>query len=214
MGNFWENSELKREEVEKNISQINEITKTYIFTKKLKVYLIFSLDDDSVMKRNTRKIIKVNVYDYDSIKALATERKKPISISIEDFYNYYNTVMNSRAMFLSEQMRKRRKSKCQKSPSETETETDDSGLCPICNENNVNLSLPCTHFFCEKCIKTWLVKSESCPICRYKLKLNKKSPSGVSGAQSWNIIEDDFDEGQIEKEYEKTLRNLTKKLFF
>jgi hypothetical protein len=124
MGNFWENSELKREEVEKNISQINEITKTYIFTKKLKVYLIFSLDDDSVMKRNTRKIIKVNVYDYDSIKALATERKKPISISIEDFYNYYNTVMNSRAMFLSEQMRKRRKSKCQKSQGETETETD------------------------------------------------------------------------------------------
>ena len=214
MGNFWENSELKREEVEKNIAQMNEITKTYIFTKKLKVYLIFSLDDDSVMKRNTRKIIKVNVYDYDSIKALATERKKPISISIEDFYNYYNTVMNSRGMFLSEQMRQRRKSKCQKSPSETETETDDSGLCPICNENNVNLSLPCTHFFCEKCIKTWLLKSESCPICRYKLKLNKKSPSGVSGAQSWNIIEDDFDEGQIEKEYEKTLRNLTKKLFF
>ena len=214
MGNFWENSELKREEVEKNIAQINEITKTYIFTKKLKVYLIFSLDDDSVMKRNTRKIIKVNVYDYDSIKALATERKKPISISIEDFYNYYNTVMNSRGMFLSEQMRQRRKSKCQKSQGETETETDESGLCPICNENNVNLSLPCAHFFCEKCIKTWLVKSESCPICRYKLKLNKKSPSGVSGAQSWNIIDDDLDEEQIEKEYEKSLRNLTKKLFF
>ena len=121
--------------------------------------------------------------------------------------------MNSRTMFLSQQMKQRRKSKYQKNPGEKEAETDESGLCPICNENSVNLSLPCTHFFCEKCIKTWLVKSDSCPICRYKLKLNKKSPSGVSGAQSWNVI-DDFDEDQIEKEYEKTLINLTKKLFF
>ena len=214
MGNFWENSEMKREEVEKNISQINEITKTYIFTKKLKVYLIFNLDDDSIMKRNTRKIIKVNVYDYDSKKALATERKKPISISIEDFYHYFNSVMNSRTMFLSEQMKQRRKSKSKKSPGETEEEEDDeSGICPICNENKVNLSLPCTHFFCEKCIKTWLVKSDSCPMCRHKLKLNKKSPSGVSGAQSWNII-DDLDEEQTEKEHEKSLKNLTKKIFF
>ena len=76
MGNFWENSEMKREEVEKNISQINEITKTYIFTKKLKVYLIFNLDDDSIMKRNTRKIIKVNVYDYDSKKSPRNRKKK------------------------------------------------------------------------------------------------------------------------------------------
>jgi len=212
MGNFWENSEMKREEVEKNISQINEITKTYIFTKKLKVYLIFNLDDDTMMKRKSRKIIKVNVYDYDSKKALAIEREKPVSISIEDFYNYFTTVMNSRNLFLSEQMRQRRNSKCKKNSNETEGEADESSICPICNENNVNLSLPCTHFFCEKCIKTWLVKSDSCPICRYKLKLNKKAPSGVSGAQSWNIIED-CDEEQIEKEYEKTLKNLTKKLF-
>ena len=50
---------IKREEVVENISQINAITKTLLFMKKLKIYLIFQLDDESAMKRISRKIIKV-----------------------------------------------------------------------------------------------------------------------------------------------------------
>ena len=52
MGNFWENSEIKRDEVKKNIFQINEITKTIVFMKKLGIYLFFELDDDTLIKRN------------------------------------------------------------------------------------------------------------------------------------------------------------------
>ena len=56
------------------------------------------------------------------------------------------------------------------------------------------------------------MKSESCPLCRYKLQVNKKTPSGVEGAQSWDVIEE-VDEEQLAKESEQTLRSLTKKLF-
>lgn len=213
MGNFWEESEIKRDEVIKNISQINEITKTLVFVKKMKVYLVFELDDDSLMKRNSRKIIKVNIYDYNPKKMEAYMRIKPKSLTIENFYKYFNLLMNSRSIFLKEQMKNNISKEKTKTAKEKEEEDDESGLCPICNENNVNISLPCNHFFCEKCIKTWLLKSESCPLCRIKLKLNKKSPSGVAGAQAWNII-DDIDKDQLEKEYEQSLKKLTKQLFF
>ena len=74
MGNFWENSEIKRDEVKKNIFQINEITKTIVFMKKLGIYLFFELDDDTLIKRNSRKIIKVTIYDYDKKKCMVEKR--------------------------------------------------------------------------------------------------------------------------------------------
>jgi hypothetical protein len=209
--NFWENSEIKREEVLKNIFQINEITKTLLYMKKLKLYLIFELDDDSILKRNTRKIIKVTIFDYDVEKNTAQRRPNPITMTIEDFYNYYNHLMNARSILLKEKMNEDI-GELSKSKIEHYGE-DESGICPICSENKVNISLPCSHFFCEKCLSTWVVKSESCPLCRFKLTLNKKDPSGVAGAQSWNII-DEVDEVQIEKEQEDTLKLLTKKFFF
>ena len=211
MGNFWENSEIKRDEVKKNIFQINEITKTIVFMKKLGIYLFFELDDDTLIKRNSRKIIKVTIYDYDKKKCMVEKRAKSLSLTIEDFYKYFNIVMNSRSILISEQM-KQRMGNLTKEKIEI-MEEDESGLCPICNENKVNLSLPCSHFFCENCIKTWLVKSDSCPLCRFKLKLDQKDPSGVAGAQSWNVI-DDIDSEQYEKEYEASLKSLTDKFFF
>lgn len=210
MGNFWENSEIKRDEVKKNIFQINEITKTLIFMKKLKIYLIFELDDDTIMKRQTRKIIKVTIYDYEIKNCMVQQRENPLSITIDDFYKYFNLLMNSRAMFLSEQMKKRL-GYLDKSNKQN-LEEDESGICPICAENNIDLSLPCSHFFCNNCIKTWLLKSDSCPLCRYKLKKNKNDPTGVSGAHSWDFI-DDIDQDQFEKENMEALKSLTKKLF-
>ncbi len=43
--------------------------------------------------------------------------------------------------------------------------TDDE-ICCICMENKANLILPCTHNYCENCIKEWKVTSKTCPICR------------------------------------------------
>jgi len=50
MGNYWENSEVKRDDVKKNLFQINQITKTLLFMKKMEIYLIFELDDDTLSK--------------------------------------------------------------------------------------------------------------------------------------------------------------------
>ena len=61
MGNFWENSELKREDVEKNIADINQITKSLIYMSRYKIHLKFELDDVPIQKMN-RKIIKVKIY--------------------------------------------------------------------------------------------------------------------------------------------------------
>ena len=209
MGNYWENSEVKRDDVKKNLFQINQITKTLLFMKKMEIYLIFELDDDTLSKRNSRKIIKVTIYDYNNKKCFVEKREKPISITIEEFYQYFNILMNSRFIFLTEQMQNSIK---KKSNANSEDDDDDPDLCPICNASKVDISLPCSHFFCGNCIKTWLVKSESCPLCRYKLQVNKKTPSGVEGAQSWDVIEG-VDEEQLAKENEQILRSLTKKLF-
>ena len=207
MGNFWENSEIKREEVQKNIFQINEITKSLSFMKKMNLYLIFQLDDESPLNRKSRKIIKVKAYDYDKKKGIAQKRNKSLHITIENFYKYFNTLMNSKTAFLAAQINE----SFQKG--ESNLGEDESGFCPICSENKVNLSLPCSHFFCEKCIKSWLLKSDTCPLCRIQLKLNKKAPSGVAGAQSWNIV-DELDQEQMEKENMESLISLTKKLFY
>ena len=67
MGNFWENSELKREDVEKNIADINQITKSLIYMSRYKIHLKFELDDVPIQKMN-RKIIKVKIYNYDEKK--------------------------------------------------------------------------------------------------------------------------------------------------
>ena len=105
MGNFWENSELKREDVEKNIADINQITKSLIYMDKYKIHLKFELDDVPIQKMN-RKIIKVKIYNYDEKKKEISNKLNSLHIAIEDFYKYYNLLMNLRRVFLNEQMEK------------------------------------------------------------------------------------------------------------
>ena len=209
MGNFWEKSDLTRDEVLQNIKQINQITKTLPFNKKLKVYLVFELDDKSSSRRKSRKIINVYVSDYDNKENTFLKRKKPLIITINNFYKYYNMLMNSRSIFVESQLNE----SFQNIKLNTTLGENESSLCPICTENKVDISLPCSHFFCNGCIKTWLVKSESCPLCRFKLKVDKKGASGVAGAQSWDII-DKVDEEEIKKENFESLQLMTKTLFF
>ncbi len=50
-------------------------------------------------------------------------------------------------------------------------------MCPICLEFDKKMTtLSCTHKFCSSCINKWLVKNQSCPICRiYITDKTKKS---------------------------------------
>lgn len=209
MGNFWENSDIKKEEVERNITEINQITKSLIYMNKYQIHLKFELDDAPIQKIS-KKIIKVGIYEYDQKSNFVKSSSNSLHITIEDFYKYYNLLMNLRRVFLNEQIEKNINNL---STSQIKKfGEDESSICPICCENNVDMSLPCSHFFCEKCIKAWIGKNESCPLCRYKLTINRKDPTGINGGQSWNIIEE-IDPEQVDKENEESLQILTNKLF-
>ena len=79
MGNFWENSEIKRDEVEKSIIEVNQITKTIIFMNKFKLHLVFHLDDSPIQKIS-KKIIIVDIYDYDKKNCFVEKRPNSIHI--------------------------------------------------------------------------------------------------------------------------------------
>ena len=50
--------------------------------------------------------------------------------------------------------------------------------CPICFEDfiidksNV-VKLSCNHTYCAKCIKSWLIRSTTCPVCRFNIDKSK-----------------------------------------
>ena len=48
--------------------------------------------------------------------------------------------------------------------------------CRICLQDFKNgdyyIILPCIHFFHDNCVKTWIEKNNTCPICKYLLKVN------------------------------------------
>ena len=40
--------------------------------------------------------------------------------------------------------------------------------CPICYELNPNWQLPCKHCFHEPCLRKWMPRNKTCPVCRAK----------------------------------------------
>jgi len=50
--------------------------------------------------------------------------------------------------------------------------------CQIClyeyEVNDKALSMPCNHMFHENCLKTWLERSNFCPLCKFELKTDNE----------------------------------------
>ena len=148
MGNLWDNSLVEKEDVESKIKKINELTKNYAIMEFIGLYLEFSIKEDNAF---SKKIIKVKVKKYDFKTQKVDDDYKTISLTLENFYNYYNALMNS----LNDIIRKKVGERLS-TMTEEEIEnfgSDDSSLCPICEENQVDISLPCSHFFLRRLYK-------------------------------------------------------------
>ena len=189
MGNVWDKSIVKKDEVEKNISKINEITKNFSLIELTGFFLVFSVSE----KKMSNKIIKVTVKKFNPNKGIVEDKKEKIRLTIDEFYSYYNALMNSLSSFY--QTRFEEKLTAMKKEDVDNLGIDESSLCPICDERKVEISLPCSHFFCEQCIKQWVIKSDSCPLCRCKLKHSQKeekeTPAGIEGTDRWSILSND-----------------------
>ena len=195
--------EINKSEINDKIKKINELTKSFIFINKTNLFLEFFLVNN--------KKINVIIMDYNKNLGVFDTVKRVKRLEIDVFYKYYNTLMNSLDIFV-EKIIEERVSKL----SEEERlnfSTEENGLCPLCFEKKVNFSLPCSHFFCEDCIKTWMVKSETCPLCRTQFKCNTKTPAGIKGSDRWIFIDSKIDQDQMKQYNEEILLFLTNKLF-
>ncbi len=216
MGNK-NNKNLKEIEVQRNTQEINEITKNIIFIEKTGIYLKFEYNKG--LFRNKIKVIKFDSKYNDNLEMEYVNSGHYIFIDIKNFLKYYTALMNATNVLCSDKVRKtldrkslKRNSKILDKGVEEEEKDEDSDICPICEENKVNISLPCSHFFCENCIKIWMVKSETCPLCRFKLQKNETNPGGVKGSSLWCVVET-VNKKEIDKENEQILLNLTENMF-
>jgi len=189
MGNKQNKTNLKKADVEENVKRLNDITRKYIVMEFIGLHLTFFVNDDSLC---SKKIIKVEVKKYNPISGKIEDISRTVHLNIEQFYNYYNAVINSLSIFYEEKLEERLtklSSKTRKSYGE-----DESSFCPICEENKVNLCLPCSHFFCEECINDWVKKSQTCPLCRIQLKkkaaISNETPE-IEGSDRWSILSND-----------------------
>ena len=213
MGNVWDNSIVKKEDVESNIEIINNLTKKGAIMEFTGLYLDFSMDKELFVHK---KIIKIIIKKYDQKKGIDS-KKRSVRLTIEQFYSFYNALMNSVDNFYNKQLIK--KLKTLGSKDFDNYGSNESSLCPICDENKVDVSLPCSHFFCEKCIKSWVIKSETCPLCRFKLKFKKDNEKDVSaeieGCKKWDIINNDDEfKNQMKEDNKDLLLKITKDLFY
>ncbi len=213
MGNQWNKTILKKDDVEANIKTINDITKKPLIMEFIGLSLKFSLKKDSLFSK--KHVIKVKIHKYNINDGKIEQGEKKVNLNIEQFYKYYNALVNSLSSFYEQKLGERltRLSIA----SNKSFGADESSFCPICEENKVNLSLPCNHFFCEQCINDWIIKSDTCPLCR--LKLQKKatkdgSTPKIVGSEYWSILDNDeaLNE-EIKKDNVDSLLRLTKDLF-
>jgi len=193
MGNVWKNCGKSKEEVKNDLLIINQITRNYLFMKKTKLYIYFSLLEENIFTNlSISKIIKSEVYDF---KDNLTYKNKDVYLTLNEFYNFFNCLTNSTQIFFGDLLKL--KLKKNKETDKGKNEYDD--LCPICEENKVSVMLDCYHFFCEKCIKTWLFnKKNNCPLCRYEIKINKEKGE-ITQSKQWDIINFE-DQKEIENE--------------
>ncbi|KAI5172987.1 E3 ubiquitin-protein ligase synoviolin [Nematocida sp. LUAm3] len=64
----------------------------------------------------------------------------------------------------------------EKYPDVIHSEMTSEGICLICHEEmEIGKKLECTHIFHLACLKEWLHRQQSCPICRTEVKLKKPS---------------------------------------
>ena len=172
MGSIWNNSNKSRDEVIEDIKIANNITLQKMFIDKTSVSISFSLEDSGIFK--SKNIIKAKV------KSFKSEQKKTLKLDLNEFYLFYNSLIDSINIFYDDKLKETIKNG--KIKDETE-----SGFCPICAENTVDTMLKCYHCFCEKCIKTWLLeKTNSCPLCRLTINVDKKEE--LFESQQWEIV--------------------------
>ena len=172
MGSIWNNSKKSRDEVIEDIKTANNITLQKMFIEKTSVSISFSLEDSGIFK--SKNVIKAKV------KSFKSEQKKTLKLDLNEFYLFYNSLIDSINIFYDDKLKETIKNG--KIKDETE-----SGFCPICAENTVDTMLKCYHCFCEKCIKTWLLeKTNSCPLCRLTINVDKKEE--LFESQQWEIV--------------------------
>ena len=213
MGNKWNKTIIKKKDIEENINKINNITRKFKVIEFIGLYLKFFLDENGFSSKN---IIKVEVKEYNEKKGKVKDEPSIIHLTIEQFYNYYNAIINYLSMIYSKKLEERLSQlsdKADKSFGE-----DESSFCPICEENKVDISLPCSHFFCEKCINNWIIKSDTCPMCRIKLEkstaITPDNTPQIVGAERWSILSKDESLNQeFKKDNIEILLNLTNELF-
>ena len=210
MGNIWNNTYLKKSEVAQTILNINEKMKKPNIIELIGANINFILNNIN----NKNRIISANI---NITSDLAKVNHKMIYLTLEQFYQYYNALIDCIDALDNKE--------CEKSFLSIEKKLEDqdnldSDLCPICNEKKFNISLPCKHFFCQDCIKNWMIKSETCPICRTKLKKENRKEKllkydvGIYGVESWYVMEVDLNIlAEARNQSINLFLNLNKKLF-
>ena len=190
MGNIWEKSNKTREEVLKDIENTNKITKTDVFKNFTGTKLKFELKDSFFEKTNSKNIIEVNIASY---KINTFIFNKTVYIDLDEFYNFYESLINSTHIFFEKKKFVEKRSNSQDS------------ICPICNVLKVDTMLNCCHFFCNDCTKIWLKKKDHCPLCKYQVKIDKNKDDINN---DWDVIDDcDCDEKECNNEFKDRLTN-------
>lgn len=52
---------------------------------------------------------------------------------------------------------------------EEKLDDDQSDLCTLCEENEVEIQLTCGHSICKSCLAVWITEKIECPWCRAKI---------------------------------------------
>lgn len=201
MGNSWKNTEKTKEEVEENLQTANQIAQNDLFMKKTGLFLNFMLDINPIANIFSKNIIKVEIFRFENNLKVFLKDKQ---MNITEFYNFYNTLMNSTHIFYEKKLKLRY-------PNGKKSEEND--ICPICDENKVSIMLDCYHFFCEKCIKTWLFdKRNSCPLCRLEIDLNRVEDD-IKKSRHWDVVDtvdpNEYDQDRSER-FEKLMNSMFK----